>query len=53
MMNAVAADVMFSQVLSIVEKRMETLRYDENCSGKWLTYANEVLQSNGVDMHYF
>ena len=20
------------------------LRYNENCSGKWLTYANEVLQ---------
>ena len=35
--NAIAADVMFSQVLSIVEKGMETLRYNENCSGKWLT----------------
>ena len=34
-------------------KRMETLRYNENCYGKWLTYANEVLQSNGGDMHYF
>ena len=35
--NAVAADVMFSQVLSIVEKGCKTLTYNENCSVKLLT----------------
>ena len=35
--TAVAADVMFSQVLSIVVKTMETLRYNGNCSGEWST----------------
>ena len=32
---------------------METPRYNENSYSKWLTQANEVLQSNGGDKHYF
>ena len=35
--NAAAADVIFFTSIINSGKRMETLRYNENCSGKWLT----------------
>ena len=44
MINAAAADVIFFTSIINSGKRMETLRYNENCSGKWLAEANEVLQ---------